>query len=117
MRGKFFYVPILILCVICLSSCTRIVNCPADELRMYAWSAKVDNGDSAELSFDGSNGLLSVHTGVSDLVLSGLCVMTDDRLIICDEKTDVNYTFGYVLYGDRVELTYYDGTISLEKTK
>ena len=117
MRGKFFYISILMICVISLASCTRVINCPADELRMHAWRATSDNGNTADLRFEGSKGILSIHTGDSALDLSGLCVMTDDRMILCDAATGMHYTFGYTVYGDRVELSCYDGTVSLKKAE
>lgn len=115
MRGKFFYISILMICVIFLASCTRVINCPADELRTHAWRTESDNGNTADLSFEGSNGTLSIHTDDAALDLCGLCVMTDDRMILCDAATGVHYTFGYTVYGDRVELSCYDGMVSLKK--
>ena len=82
---------------------------------MYSWRCELDNSSVVTLDFDGSNADLSIDNEDFDLEISGLCAVSDDTLIICDENTEYNYKFGYELYGDRVELTIFDGTVSLEK--
>lgn len=81
---------------------------------MYSWSGAAENGTAASLSFDGSRGSLSIE-GDNGILIDGLCIAGNKSLTICDEKSGVNYTFSYTLYGDRVELTYNGSTLSLQK--
>ena len=116
MRGKLFFVLLMIvLCALISTACVRTINTPVDELRMYSWRGEYENGNSAELSFNGSNGTFRVTNRDFSFELSGLCVMTDDRMILCDDASTVNYSFGYRVHGDRVELTYNGSTLSLDK--
>ena len=112
MRVKFFAV---LLCLLLLSGCSKTIDSPADELRAFSWQGDYENGNTVTLSFDDSNASLSVSNNDFELELEGLCVFSDDSFTICDNGSDINYTFGYALYGDRVEMSFIDGTISLKK--
>ena len=113
MRKTLLIIPLL-LCIL-LSSCVPAVETPADELRQYTWSAEAENGKTATLRFDDTTATLTVESDDFTLNLSGLCVLTDERLTICDRATSVNHTLSSILHGDRVELSYNSGTISLQK--
>ena len=115
MRGKFLRFFLLIAAVMCLASCTRVLNSPADELRLYAWEYESDNGSCVSLQFDDTNAYLTIENDTDSLTLSGLCIATDDRLTICDDDSGLHYSFCYQLYGDRVELSVNGGVLSLEK--
>ena len=82
---------------------------------MFRWRGEFENGNTAELSFEDTNGCFTVNFPDETMKLCGLCVTTDDRLIICDEESGMNYTFGYRLYGDRVELSCNGAWITLNK--
>ncbi len=114
MRGKFF-VPFLLIAVMLLSSCTQIINSAADELRMFSWEGTADNGNTASLLFCDNKASLSLQTHDGLLRIHGLCLVDDEKLMICDEGSGMNYSFGYTLYGDRVELTATNGTLTLNK--
>ncbi len=98
-----------------LSGCTRVIRGPADELRMFGWQSEPEGGNTVTLSFDGSNASLRADGGADFLLLEGLCAVTDDTVVICDSVTGYNYSFGYKLYGDRVELSIFDSEIILKK--
>ena len=114
MRGKFIIAAVLS-AVMLLSGCDRNIRGPADELRMYGWQSELEGGNTVTLSFDGSDATLSADGGVDPLLLEGLCAVTDDTVVICDSETGYNYSFGYKLYGDRVELSIFDSEITLKK--
>ena len=101
--------------VVLLSGCTRVINSPSDELKTYSWSGEWENGNTAELSFDDDNARLVVHNEAFDLMIKGLCIVTDDSLVICDEESGRNAVFSFILHGDRVELSYNGGKVSLDK--
>lgn len=117
MRGRFFSVTVLVVLAVLLSACQRQINSPGDELSMYTWRGELDSGASAELSFDGDDGFLTVNAPDFTLDIGGLYVYTDDTLIICDRNSDLNYSFVYTVHGDRVELDYSGAAISLDKVE
>lgn len=119
MRGiilRVFALCMVMLCILCLASCTQVINSPSDELRMYRWTCEQENGCFVSLSFEGTDALLHIENDVGTTDLDGLCVTDDDSLTICDTDSDNNYTFGYRLYGDRVELYFNDAVLTLNKT-
>lgn len=101
--------------VFCLTSCTRVINSAADELRMYQWLCEQENGTVVTLSFDDTDAALNIGNDSFSLDVEGLCTVKDDKLTICDAESHHNYTFGYRLYGDRVELNFGSGVIELKK--
>ena len=115
MRGKLYTISVLLVCVTALSACARVIRTPADELSLYRWRGELDNGDSAELSFDGDDASLELKGEGLALTLCGNYALTDDTLVICDRASGMHYSFGYRLFGDRVELSSDGGAVSLDK--
>lgn len=115
MRGKFFILMSLTLAVLLLTSCTQVISSPSDEIRMFRWHGEYENGNAADLSFSDNDAVLSLTLSDHTTEFSGLCVTTDDRLIICDKTDGSNYAFGYRLFGDRVELSYNGAVLTLDK--
>ena len=114
MRGRFLSVILLIVIAFSLTSCVKRIECPADELRMYTWSDTFDNGDEVTLTFTQSNGYLDIENK-DPLHIGGLCMLTNDYLLIFDEQSGINYSFRYHLYGDRVELSRDGSVLTLKK--
>ena len=101
-----------------LCGCRRVIAGPRDELVQFSWSYENENGSRYSLAFgDDGYANFSVRSDAEPLTLSGLCTVYDDHFVICDEGTTVLYTFCYTLYGDCVELTYDEGTLTLDKVK
>ena len=98
-----------------LCGCVPVADTPADELRQYSWSTSTEYGCEAALSFDGLRAGLDVKKAGLSMEISGVYALTDDKLTIFDEEGGESLTFGYKLYGDRVELSFEGGTLSLEK--
>ena len=99
-----------------LCGCRRVIESPRDELVQFRWSAKNENGDTLSLTFgDDGSASFSVRNDADELVLNGLCAVYDDHFVICDDRTDSLYSFGYMLHGDCVDLTYDDGSLTLDK--
>lgn len=115
MRGKFMLVVILLVAVLSLTSCVKSIQCPSDELKLYTWSGSFDNDADVILSFTQSNGYLDIESGDESLHIGGLCMLTDDSILIFDDDSGMNYSFGYRLYGDRVELNRDGNVLSLKK--
>ena len=114
MRGRFLSVVFLIVIMFSLTSCVKRIECPADELRMYTWRDTFDNGDEVTLTFTQTNGYLDIENS-DPLHIGGLCMLTDEMLLIFDEQSEMNYSFGYHLYGDRVELSRDGSVLTLKK--
>ena len=117
MRGKCFLAVFSIMILFLLSGCTQVVDNNSDELRLYSWEGETESGNIVTLRFDGSDAALEIGYPDTEMIISGFCAVSDDSLMICDEETGFDYTFGYKLYGDRVELTFDSGQISLKKMK
>ena len=118
MRGLFLRlsaVCVLVIGIISLVSCTRVISSPSDELKMYRWTCEEENGCSVSLSFDETDAELSVVNDSFTFDIKGLCVLDEDTLTICDSDSGNNYSFGYQLYGDRVELSFNAGVLELNK--
>lgn len=115
MRGKLFFVSVLLTAVF-LTGCVPVINSPSDELRMYTWQSELENGNIVSLSFDEDNGYLNIKNTDFTLNIGGLCILSDDRITICDKESGLNYSFGYTLYGDRVGLNYNSSVLSLKRT-
>lgn len=114
MRGKLLSVVILLAAVLSLSGCVKSIQRPSDELKMYTWSGEFDNGADVTLSFSQTSGYLDIESE-SPLHIGGLCMLTDDNLLIFDDNSGMNYSFGYHLYGDRVELSRDGSVLTLKK--
>ena len=104
MRGIFMRVSIVVI-AICgafgLSACTRVIENASDELKMYHWACEEENGSQISLSFEDTDACLTVENEAFSMNIEGLCIADD--------------TFGYQLYGDRVELSFGSGMITLDK--
>lgn len=114
---KLRYLTVLLALCIMLSSCSRVIVTPADELCINSWSSTFDNGNTASLSFGEDTCSLVIENSDHVLDLFGIYAVTDDSLIICDADSGVHYTFGYRLHGDRVELENNGGVIELMKER
>lgn len=117
MRGKFFAIILLTASIMLLSACVQRIESSADELRMYRWEAKSDNDSLVNLYFEDVNARLEIKNLDHTLTIGGLCAADENRMIICDEESGIHYTFGYQLYGDRVELSSNGSTLTLNKAE
>lgn len=120
MRGlftRFSVLGMVLISAFSLVSCTPVINNASDELRMNDWRYEGDNGSTVSLSFDDTDAYLYIENAAYTLDISGLCAADDDSLTICDTDIGKNYSFGYHLYGDRVELNFGSGVLELLKTE
>ena len=100
-----------------LCSCTRVVRSEKDEITMFSWYSELDNGNKLSLSFGEDEALFNAENDGFSMEISGYYLIDDERFVIFDEDTKMDYTFIYKLHGDRVELSFGDGTITLDKRK
>ena len=107
---------VFLVCTV-LCGCERVVRGPRDEITMFSWRGELDNGNIVSLVFSGDSAVLRAVNGDYTLDVSGICLVDDEGFVICDEQTEMNYVFRYILHGDCVELSYGDGTITLDKVE
>lgn len=120
MRGIFiriFAALAVLVGMMCLTSCTREIRGPSDELRMFRWRCEEENGCAAALSFGDTDACLTIDNDAYSLSIEGLCAVDDHSMTICDSESGKNYSFGYLLYGDRIVLRYGTGELTLDKTE
>ncbi len=101
MRSRSVIGCIAVCFMLILSGCgERIVNGCADEIRSGCWECRGDI--AASLVFDGDRAVLTVSSPEEKAVISGLCLIDDGTLTICDESDE--YVFGYTLRGKTLNL-------------
>lgn len=98
-----------------LTSCSRAVLSPADELCMFNWRSLTDNGNKLSLSFEGDEAEFTAESEDFQLVVRGIYILDNERLVISDADTSYNYVFGYTVHGDCVELEYGGSVLKLDK--
>ena len=92
-----------------------MVRGPRDELVMFDWSGTFENGNTVSLSFDGDRAELRADISGESVTVSGVYLIDDESLVICDTDTRMNFLFTYIVNGDSAELTCGDGSLKLEK--
>ncbi len=106
---------VLSVCLV-LCSCARVVTNNGDELIANSWQTKLDNGNIIKLSFDMDNATLALtYTNDTEVKLHGLCELSGTSFVIHDSDTFSTYKFDYLVHYDRVDITYGDATVSLNK--
>ena len=116
MRVKMIFLSCLLTSCLLLCGCQQVINSPADEFVLYDWQAEQENGKTVSLDFDDDSCSLMIRGNDVTTDIVGKCFVTDDQLVICDENNGQNYSFGYRLYGDHVELSYNGSVLTLQKT-
>ena len=99
-----------------LAACSRTIRSQRDEIAVFIWSGELENGKSAQLSFDDRKAYFTASGDDYELAIRGVCQIDDECFVILDEETHNTYCFDYILHGDSLELTYSGGTIILDKT-
>ena len=113
---KYSVIVIPLMICLLLSSCSRAVRSPADELCMSSWNSELDNGNIISLIFNDDTAVFRAENQAFTLIISGIYIIDDDTLIISDTDTMMNYSFGYTVHGDCAELTWGGGTVRLDKS-
>ena len=115
---KYAFLLILVyalLLMLILCGCTRVIRNAADEITLSDWSAVLEGGAQVSLSFEGDKAAFSVDNAGKSSVVDGICILSPDEIVICDEERGENYCFAYILHGDHLELSYNNSVIILEK--
>lgn len=101
---------------ICLSGCTQPkLTTRADELMANKWSAVDKYGKEICLSFYEGTGNLKLKTNDFSYEITGTALVDEYTVKIFDNACNQSYSFDYVLYGNKIDITYNGETLELSK--
>ena len=104
----------LLLCVIFIfSGCSKSASGSVAELTQRRWSAKLDGGGEASLSFSEDRAELIMSNGGEREVREGEYIADGSAFVIFDKPVCRNYSFTYIPHGEKLELTFEGGTIEM----
>lgn len=110
----FVFIIVIILFLFC--GCTqRQITYVSDELMANSWQNFDKFNKEISLTFDGNNADLKIKTDDFNGNITGIAIVNDTNIEIFDNKLKEKFCFNYVLYGDKIELTYKEKTIELNK--
>ncbi len=89
--------------VLMCSSCTEIINTEADEIRSFEWQIRNDD-ISAALSFENDNAALAISSYGESCIIKGLCIISENTIVIIDNSLKNEYVFNYSLSGQSLIL-------------
>ncbi len=106
--GLFFICVIFIFC-----GCSKSASGSVAELTGRSWIAKLDGGGEARLSFNGERAKLTMSNGGEQEIIEGEFIADESEFVIFDKPICRNYSFTYVPYGDRLELSFEGNMIEM----
>lgn len=98
-------------------ACTTDTSGYKNELTSRTWSAKLDGGAEAKLSFNGDTATLHIKSFDKTTELVGKYVADDKSFVIFVPEILQNYTFEYTPKGKNLDLKYNGCTITLKEAK
>ena len=99
-----------------LSGCTQSqITSKADELMANKWFSSDKFGKEIALSFTQNNAELEVKTDDFSCKIIGIALVDEQTVKIFDNTLKQTYSFDYNLYGDKIEITYDENTVELNK--
>ncbi len=112
---KFVAVISIFFCLI-FCSCTADTSGYKNELTSKCWSAELEGGAQAELSFNGDTAALSLKSGEETAKIEGRYIADDKTLVIFMPEIAQNYTFEYTPKGNTLELKYNGNAITMSES-
>ena len=101
---KFVALICILLCLL-LCSCSIATTGYSDELTLNSWCAKLDSAS------------LTLKSGDETTEICGKYLADERSFVIFMPEISQNYTFLYVPKGDKLDVTYNNSTITLNKTE
>ena len=115
MRAKILSFALVVITML-LSGCTQAqITTKADELMAYKWSASDKHGKEISLLFYDDIGHLTIKTDDISCEITGTALVDEHTVKIFDSSCNQSYSFDYVLYGNKIDITYNEKTIGLNK--
>ncbi|MEE0265660.1 MAG: hypothetical protein UD936_08555 [Acutalibacteraceae bacterium] len=108
---------LLLVCfAVFLCGCTtQQITSPENELMDYRWEKSDKYGKRMSLSFDENTASLKIITTDFDYTITGTALVDSETIKISDDNLKQTYSFGYILYGDKIEIAYGENRIELDK--
>ncbi len=113
---KFVALICILLCLL-LCSCSIATTGYSDELTLNSWCAKLDGGAEINLKFKDDSASLTLKSGDETTEICGKYLADEKSFVIFMPEISQNYTFLYVPKGDKLDVTYNNSTITLNKTE
>ncbi len=106
----------IVVCALCGCTQRQIVR-ESDELKSFSWQGKDDYGKQITLCFDENYATLSLKSDRTEKTIQGFTITDNQSFEIYDNSLYQHFRFSYRLYGDKIELSYRDNTLTLAKMK
>ena len=116
-KFKFLLLPLILFITAALGGCGKtVINCEADEIKLYGWEYAGEQGLVSTLAFEEDNAVLTVQNGGEQCKIEGLCVFGEDGFVIIDNSLKKEFPFKYILSGRELRLEYNGDYISFNKS-
>ena len=92
--------------IVFLGACTEKMNSEQDEIRAYEWVTKGED-TYAKLIFNGENAVLTINSYDENCIIEGLCIFSDNNILIIDNNLETEFVFPYDLTGTSLTLDRY----------
>ena len=99
------------------SSCTADTSGYVNELTSSKWTAKLEGGAELSLEFSGDTASLKIRNSGESTEIKGRYVADDNSFVIFMPEVSQNYKFEYTPSGNKLDISYNDNILTLEKEK
>ncbi|MGN1433431.1 MAG: hypothetical protein ACI4XI_06995 [Ruminococcus sp.] len=99
------------------SACTTDTSGYANELKSSKWEAKLEGGAEVNLEFFEDSAVLKISNSGKSTEIKGNYLADENSFVIFVPDVAQNYAFDYSPKGDKLDLSYNDNTITLDKIK
>lgn len=113
---KIVAVLIISLCFV-LSACTTDTSGYVNELKSSKWVAKLEGGAEVKLDFEEDTATLKINNSGKSTEIKGSYIADESTFVIFMPEVSQNYTFDYTPKGDKLDLSYNNNTITLNKAE
>ena len=101
---KSLIVTVLFFLLVC-GGCKEKIGNKSDEIRSYNWRT-TNNDIYASLDFQDESAALVINSGGESCTICGLCIISDNTVVILDNSLKNEYRFGYTLSGEALTLEF-----------
>ena len=113
---KFVLLSFVLLNVFICGGCGKtVINCEADEIKLYKWKYSGEREIVSTLEFEEDNAVLTIKNGDEHCKINGLCVFGDKGFVIIDNSLKKEFPFKYTLSGTELNIEYNGDYISFKK--
>lgn len=99
------------------SACTTDTSGYINELKSSKWEAKLEGGAELNLEFNEDTAVLKINNSGESTEIKGSYIADQSSFVIFMPEISQNYAFEYTPKGDRLELSYNQNSIVLNKSE